>query len=84
MLPGTERAAPGRRVRATDRLTSQAAEHKRRIKDLVRQLLPLSPLTGDLGAAGLAVLERYADPRALTGAGQAELTQVIAKASHGH
>jgi hypothetical protein len=30
------------------------------------------------------VLERYADPRALTGAGQAELTQVIAKASHGH
>jgi transposase len=84
MLPGAERAALDRRVRATDRLTSQAAEHKRRIKDLVRQLLPLSPLTGDLGAADLAVLERYADPRALTGVGQAELTQVIAKASHGH
>ena len=67
VLPGTERAALDRRVRATDRLTSQAAEHKTRIKDLARQLLPLSPLTGDLGAADLAVLERYADPRALPG-----------------
>jgi hypothetical protein len=47
-------------------------------------LLPLSPLGGDLGAADLAVLERYADPRALTRAGQAELTAVITKASHGH
>jgi transposase len=42
-LPGAERAALDRRVRACDRLTQQAAEHKRRIKDLVRQLLPTSP-----------------------------------------
>jgi transposase len=84
VLPGAEQAALDRRVRATDRLTRQAAEHKRRIKDLARQLLPLSPLTGDLGAADLAVLERHADPRALTRAGQASLTQVIATASHGH
>jgi hypothetical protein len=40
-----------------------------RIKDLVRQLLPMTPLTGDLGKAGLAVLERHADPRELLAAG---------------
>jgi transposase len=32
VLPGAERAALDRRVRATDRLTRQAADHKRRIK----------------------------------------------------
>jgi len=84
VLPGAERAALDRRVRATDRLTRQGAEHKKRIKDLTRQLLPLSPLRGDLGAADLAVLERYADPRALTRAGQAELIAVIAQASNNH
>ena len=84
VLPGAERAALDRRVRATDRLTSAAAEHKRRIRDLARQLLPMSPLGGDLGAADLAVLERYADPRALTRAGQAELTTVITAASRNH
>lgn len=84
VLPGAGRAALDRRVRATDRLTQQAACHKRRIKDLARQLLPLSPLTGDLGAADLAVLERYADPRALLRAGQARLTAVIVKASTNH
>jgi transposase IS116/IS110/IS902 family protein len=52
-----------------------------RIKDLVRQLMPMTPLTGDLGKADLVVLERYADPRALLAAGTAELTRVIAAAS---
>ena len=59
-LPGAQQAALDRRVRATDRLTQAAALHKCRIKDLVRQLLPMTPLTGDLGAADLAVLERFA------------------------
>jgi transposase len=84
VLPGADRAALDRRVRATDRLTRQGAEHKKRIKDLARQLLPLSPLVGDLGTADLAVLERYADPRALVRAGQARLTALIAQASHNH
>jgi transposase len=83
-LPGAERAALDRRVRATDRLTRAGAEHKRRIRDLVRQLLPMSPLSGDLGTADLAVLERYADPRALARAGQARLTALIVKASRNH
>ena len=53
-LPGPDAAAPGRRVRACDRLTRAASEHKVRIKDLVRQLMPMTPLTGDIGKADLA------------------------------
>jgi transposase len=83
-LPGVEQAALDRRVRATDRLTRAAAEHKVRIKDLVRQLLPMTPLTGDLGAADLAVLERWADPNLLLNAGAKRVTALIAKASNHH
>ncbi len=82
-LPGPAAAALDRRVRACDRLTTQGALHQRRIKDLVRQLLPDSPLTGDLGKTDLAVLERWADPRAPLAAGRARLLAVIAKTSHG-
>jgi len=84
VLPGAERAALDRRVRVTDRLTQQGAVHKRRIKDLVRQLLPMTPLTGDLGVADLVVLERYADPNALLRLGLKRLTALIEKASLGH
>lgn len=83
-LPGVEAAALDRRVRASDRLTRAAAEHKVRIKDLVRQLMPATPLSGELGQADLAVLERFADPRALLKVGTARLTTVIVKASHNH
>jgi len=83
-LPGAERAALDRRVRACDRLVAAGAEHKVRIKDLVRQLLPMTPLTGDLGAADLAVLERWADPNALVKAGAKRIEAVIAKASNNH
>jgi hypothetical protein len=64
-----------------DRVTMVDVEPKVRLKDLVRQLMPLTPLTGDLGQADLAVLERWADPRALLRLGKAQLTAVIAKAS---
>ena len=83
VLPDAPRAALDRRVRACDRLTQAAACHKRRIKDLVRQLMPMTPLAGELGQADLAVLERYADPHTLLAAGRARLTRVIAKASRG-
>jgi transposase len=82
-LAGAQAAGLDRRVRACGRLTKDAATRKTRIKDLVRQLLPAAPLTGDLGMADLAVLERYADPRDLAAAGEAELTAVIAAASGG-
>ena len=84
VLPDAARARLDRRVRATDRLVAQASEHKVRIKDLVRQVLPMSPLTGDLGVADLAVLERFADPRRLVAVGVKRLTTLIAKASHNH
>jgi transposase len=84
VLPGAGRAALDRRVRVTDRLTQQGAVHKRRIKDLVRQVLPMSPLTGELGVADLAVLERYADPHTLVRLGLKRLTTLIEKASTGH
>ena len=83
-LAGAERAALDRRVRVCDRLTMQAAEHKVRLKDLVRQLMPMTPLTGELGRADLVVLQRWADPRALLQLGQARLTAVIVKASKHH
>ena len=71
-------------MRACDRLTRQAARHKTRIKDLVRQLMPMTPLTGDVGKADLQELERYADPRALLAAGPAQLAALISSASRGH
>ncbi len=84
-LPERDAASLDRRVRATDRLTRQAAEHKRRLKDLVRQLLPMTPLQGDLGKADLAVLERTgAHPRRLLAMGRARLSRLIFKASSGH
>jgi hypothetical protein len=70
-------------VRACDRLTRQAASHKRRITDLVHQLLPASPLVGELGQADLAVLERWADPHALVAAGHARLQRLLGTASAG-
>jgi transposase len=77
-----ERAALDRRVRACDRLTRLAAEHKTRLKDLVRQQLPLSPLHGALSRADLAVLDRTgADPHRLVGMGRDRLTRLIAQAS---
>jgi transposase len=84
VLNDADEAALDRRVRACDRLTQEASLHKRRIKDLVRQLLPMTPLTGDLGLADLAVLERWADPHDLVKAGRARLTKVITAVSHGH
>jgi Transposase len=57
--PGPAAAALDQRVRACARLTRAGSEHKVRIKDPVRHLLPMSPLTGDLGKADLAVLEGF-------------------------
>jgi transposase len=83
-LPGSDRASLDRRVRAADRLTRQAAKHKGRIKDLVRTLMPMSPLAAELGRSDLAVLERYADPNSLLEAGKARITALITEASNNH
>ncbi len=84
-LPSHDRAELDRRVRATDRLTRAATEHKVRVKDLVRQLLPMTPLRSDLGKADVAILELTgADPHQLLALGQDRLTTLIVDASHGH
>ncbi|MDA8358923.1 MAG: transposase [Actinomycetota bacterium] len=82
-LPDADRAGLDRQVRVCDRLTRQGALHKRRIKDLVRQLIPMTPLEGELGQADLAVLEQAADPNVLLAMGLEALTAIITQASHG-
>ncbi|WP_034088313.1 IS110 family transposase [Streptacidiphilus albus] len=84
VLPAAAPAALDRRVRAVDRLTREGAEHKVRLRDLVRQIMPDSPLHADLGVADLAVLEHYADPHALVRLGPARLTALIHRVSHSH
>jgi transposase len=83
-LPGVEAAGLARRVRAADRLTRDIADRKTRIKALVRQLMPMSPLAGKITNADLTVLERWADPNLLVRLGAKRLAGIIAKASNGH
>ena len=84
VLPDGDAARLDRRVRAADRLTRDIADRKTRIKALVRQLMPMSPMAGKVTNADLVVLERWADPNLLVKTGQKRLTAVIAKASNGH
>jgi transposase len=84
LLPDQKRAALYRHVRTCGRLTGQITERKLRLKALVRQLLPMSPLSGDLGKADLAVLEwTGAEPESLIKIGKGRLSKFIAKASRG-
>ena len=83
-MAGPEAAALDRRVRAADRLTRDIAERKTRIKALVRQLMPMSPLTGKITRADLAVLERWADPNLLVKVGAKRLAALIARSSNNH
>jgi transposase len=83
-LPSADAASLDRRVRAAHRLTRQVALHKTRIKALVRQVMPMSPLPGKITHADLAVLERWADPNMLVRAGRKRIAAVIVKASNNH
>ncbi|MFN8193550.1 MAG: transposase [Nocardioidaceae bacterium] len=82
-LPDVEVAALDRRVRAVDRLTRLASEHKVRIKDLVRQLMPMTPRPATW-AQPIWRSWNGGPTRALLRAGRARLTAVIVKASHNH
>jgi transposase len=83
-LPAADAASLDRRVRAAHRLTRQVALHKTRIKALVRQVMPMSPLGGKITHADLAVLDRWGDPNLLVRAGRKGLATVICKASNNH
>jgi transposase len=84
VLPDAAAARLDRRVRAADRLTRDVADRKTRIKALVRQLMPMSPLAGKVTNADLVVLERWSDPNVLVKTGVKRLTAAITKASNGH
>jgi hypothetical protein len=79
-------ASLDRRVRAVARLTAEVGRRKTRIRALVQALIPTiaTALSDDgLNQTDLAILERYADPRALLAAGPARLTRLITKTSRG-
>ena len=84
-LAGAEQAALDRRVRAADFLTDMIAEHKTRIRELARQVMPTvgQVFTNKFGKADLAVLEHFGDPRKLLALGQEALTAFIANESNG-
>ncbi len=83
---GTEQASLDRRVRAADSLTDAIAEHKTRIRELARQVMPTvaEVFTNTLGKADLAVLGHYGDPRALLALGEEALTAFIKAQSNGY
>lgn len=85
VLPTAEMASLNRRARAADALTEQIAGRKTRIRSLARHAMPLidEVFTNKFGKAGLAVLERYANPQVLLRAGEARLARLIAKESRG-
>lgn len=74
-----------RRVRACHRLSREIGTRKTRIRALVRAMLPMTPLGGDLGKTDLAILERTgADPQRLVEIGLGRLSRLATRASHGH
>jgi transposase len=79
------RASLDRRVRAVARLTAEIGRRKTRIRALAHQLVPTigAALSEGLNHTDLAVLERYADPRALLAAGPARLNRLITTTSRG-
>ena len=79
------RASLDRRVRAVARLTAEIGRRKTRIRTLAQQLVPTvgGALSEGLSHTDLAVLECYADPRALLAAGPARLTRLITTTSRG-
>jgi len=84
-LGSAARASLDRRVRAVARLTADIGRRKNRIRALAQAMVPTigAALSEGLNHTDLAVLERYADPRALLAAGPARLTRLIAKTSRG-
>jgi len=79
------RAWLDRRVRAVARLSADIGRRKNRIRALAQALVPTigAALGEGLNHTDLAVLERYADPRALLAAGPARLRRLIATTSRG-
>lgn len=85
ILPTAAQASLDRRVRTCHRLTREMAKTKVRIKALTRELLPVTPLEGELSQSDLAILEKTGgDPRRLRKLGVAGLTRLATKVSARH
>lgn len=84
-LNGTDRASLDRRVRTVARLTREIGRRKVRIRALAQTLMPsIGEALGDsLNRTDLAVLERYANPRALLAAGPSRLARLVHAESRG-
>lgn len=84
-LSGADRACLDRRVRTVARLTREVGQRKVRIRALAQTLIPtIGDALGDgINRTDLAVLQRYADPRALLAAGPARLTRLVHAESRG-
>lgn len=83
--PSREQSALDRRVRACTRLTKESSQAKLRLRALVRESLPMTPLGGVLSKTDLALLGRTgADPNQILELGRARLTRLIVKASAKH
>ena len=84
-LSGADRASLDRRVRTVARLTREIGQRKARIRALAQTAMPTigAALGDDLNRTDLAVLERYAHPRALLAAGPARLTRLVHTESRG-
>lgn len=84
-LSGADRASLDRRVRTVARLTREIGQRKVRIRALAQTAIPTigAALGDDLNRTDLAVLERYAHPRALLAAGPARLTRLVHTESRG-
>jgi transposase len=84
-LPTADQASLDRRVRLCDRLVEEAGSRKSRIRALVREMLPMTPLADDLTKSDLAILERTGgDPHRILQLGRSRLIGLIKKVSHGH
>ena len=75
-----------RRCKAGEALASEIADHKTRIRDLLRHGMPTvdEVFSNKFGVADLCVAERYGDPRRLVQLGEARLTRFITTMSKGH
>lgn len=83
--PSRAQAALDRRVRACARLTKQSSQSKVRLRALVRESLPMTPLGAVLSKTELALLERTgADPDQILKLGRTRLTRLISKVSAKH
>jgi transposase len=84
-LGGAQRASLDRRVRTVARLSREIGHRTVRIPALAQTLMPtIGDALGDgLNHTDLAVLQRYADPRAVLGAGRARLLRLVCTESRG-